>query len=295
MANQDGVARITKIERSKDMLKLRRKQSNRRVRSTHEIKQERRARFGKVFRLGAPWVLVLAVLGFLGGMVASGLEDGLRMELFMVDEVQIHGSKETTREEIEMALGYKPGETYLFATDPAVSEAHLKMLPWVSDARVERSMPGRLLVTITEREAHGVAFLGRLFLVDGKGKPFKEVSSDGLDTAVVTGLGTDMKALGPEDHARILGAMDIMRLYEEEGLTRFERLSEVEVDPALGYTLVTEKRGIRVLLGEGKMKARMQRLGDVLAEVDKRGIRVSSLMLDGERSLTHIPMKLAGP
>lgn len=275
------------------MWSWKRRRGNRRKMSPEELGAQRRERLRGAARAAAPWLLVLAVLGALGALVAVGWERGLRLELFMVEGVDIEGAAETTRAEVEGALRYRDDQRYLFGLDLPQSKKRLEALPWVAVAEVERAPLDRVKVRLQERRAAGVAFIGRLMLVDEAGVPFKEVDGDGLDLPIVTGLGDDPGALTEREHARIRVALEVMSAYQRHNLDRFERLSEVEVDPRLGLTLVTETRGIRVMLGEGQVEERLARLEEVFSELERRKVRVSSIRLDGERSLRHIPLELA--
>ena len=137
----------------------------------------------------------------------------------------------------------------------------------------------------------------RLFLADREGVPFKLVEREvDLDQAIVTGdFGTNPANLTEEDHARIKAAFRLMEAYREAGLDRYDRLSEVNVDPLLGFALVTERRRSRVLLGEGRVAARLARLEDVFEVLERRGIAAQTIRLDGERFLDRVAIEQGSP
>lgn len=271
-----------------------RKTENRRRLSPQEIKTQRRHKLGSVLKALVPWLLVLAVLGGLGALVAAGWESGLQVEFFMVESVKVEGASRLSQGQVKELLVYKQDKPYLFGLDMQASREALEALPWVKEAQVDRVIPDKVHVSIQEREPAGMAFVGKLMLVDADGIPFKEVEGDGMDRALVTGLGENPEDLTDRDYERIRDALGLMEAYKKQGLERFERLSEVELDPHLGYVLVTETRGTRIILGEGRLEARLVRLGEVLAELEQRKLRATSIRLDAERSLKRVPIELAG-
>ena len=132
---------------------------------------------------------------------------------------------------------------------------------------------------------------GGLFLLDEEGEPFAKLDRDpGLDLPIVVML--DVRRGTPvtnEERQRILDALRIARLYEASGLNKWDRLAEVQVDMMLGYTLVTEKKGLQVALGDGRIEDRLSRLEDVFRALDRQDLgKVTYVRLDGEGALRHV-------
>ncbi len=237
-----------------------------------------------------PWILLLAVLVSVPLMLYKGWRYALGSSLFHIQNVQIEGNDHALDDDILLALGYEGPETNIFTIDPINAARQIEAeVPWVLSARVDRSLPSTVTVTVTERQLGGLALIGELMLLDNNGVPFKPLEREqGVEGAVVTGLGDNPEALTASDHDMIVGAMKIMRLYDEVGVDRYDRLAEVDVDPVFGYTLVTETQGVRVSLGEGRITERLERLAQVLAALEQRSMKVSQIRLDGERSLRHV-------
>ena len=149
--------------------------------------------------------------------------------------------------------------------------------------------------TMLEREIGGLVMLDQLYVADAQGVPFKPIGAEAdLDRAIVTGVGDDLGALTEEDFAQIRAAFALMAQYDKLGLGAWDPLSEVQSDRLAGYTLVTERRSVRVFLGEGQLEERLSRLKEVYAELDSRGMQAATIRLDAEKSLERVPVMLKG-
>lgn len=274
------------------------------ARRSNRRKQSRKARLkgamvgaSKLVGRVVPWLVSLVLVLAIPAALVFAWEHADQLPIFQVDRVDIEGNANTPREPILEAIGYDGPQTNIFTIEPVSAEARLLELPWVKSAHVERGLPSRLKVTIEERTIGGLVLMERLFLADREGVPFKLVEREvDLDQAIVTGdFGTNPANLTEEDHARIKAAFRLMEAYREAGLDRYDRLSEVNVDPLLGFALVTERRRSRVLLGEGRVAARLARLEDVFEVLERRGIAAQTIRLDGERFLDRVAIEQGSP
>jgi cell division protein FtsQ len=274
-------------------LRLKRSRHNRRKLSAKELWAERAAGLWSLSKSASVWVFLLGLLGAMGWVGVHTWQTGLRLEWVRVKRVVVEGNQHVTQAEVEAALDYRAGEPFLPMLDPQTSELALERLPWVANARVRKEFPDTVKVKVEERQVAGLAYMGGLRLVDTRGVPFKALGrGESLDVPIVTGLGSDPGALLPEDHERVREALLIARAYQEAGLERYDRLSEVEVDRLMGFTLVTEAKGTRVPLGEGGIEARLERLREVFELLERQKVQASEIRLDGERSLSRVSVVL---
>ncbi len=245
--------------------------------------------FGAV-RRAAPWVLLLAVIVSLPVAAVYGWRYGVQSSNFHIRAVNVEGNARVSDEEIHAAIGYEGPGTNIFTIDPDEAASAIKaQLPWVKKAVVDRTLPDRIDVTIEERTFGGIALIGSLMLVDVQGVPFKPLEHEqGMDMAVVTGMGDAVEGMGPEAHDRIKEALKIIELYDKVGVSAHDRLAEVHIDPVAGYSLITEQQGVRVLIGEGNLERRLERLREVFVELERREMEVSLVRLDNEWSLERV-------
>lgn len=128
-------------------------------------------------------IAVLALVGLL--LVDSPLLD--------VDDISVSGATHTDEASLLAVAGISRGDALLTANLGA-AERRIESLPWVADATVERSLPGTLGVTITERvpetiinPAPGTA-PGGAVLVDDTGRILQTGTVAELGPLLPTGL-----------------------------------------------------------------------------------------------------------
>ncbi len=96
--------------------------------------------------------------------VAKSVANGL-----VVREIEIEGHVETPQKTILDTVGVRAGDPILFL-DPAHAQATLEALPWVRTATVERHLPDRIRLRLTEREPLALwQSNGKLALIDVEG------------------------------------------------------------------------------------------------------------------------------
>lgn len=87
---------------------------------------------------------------------------------FSVRDVYVAGRKETAQRELLAALGVKIGDPILYF-DAAAARERLTELGWVEDARIERRLPGRIVVTLKERTPIAIWQRNKKFLLVDRG------------------------------------------------------------------------------------------------------------------------------
>ena len=114
---------------------------------------------------------------------------------FRITSIALAGQEQLTREEILATAGVT-GRTSLLFLDAAEARARLKANPWIAEATVLKLYPGRLHITVTEREAFA------LWQKDGK---VAVIADDGTvvepyvarrfaHLPLVVGVGAEIKA-----------------------------------------------------------------------------------------------------
>jgi len=108
-------------------------------------------------------VFVLAIVTVAAGIAASGvigrtathINDAANTTVadagFRVTDLHFSGAVRTPKESVLAALNLRPGRT-IFQADLFAARSRLLHLPWVADAQVRRRYPGKINVTIEERQ-----------------------------------------------------------------------------------------------------------------------------------------------
>ncbi len=98
---------------------------------------------------------------------------------FKVNEVIVTGRRHVAQDEITERLGIRRGMP-MFAIDLAAARENVLQIPWVKGAMISRSLPGNIVVDVTEREP--VAFWqhnGKITVIGADGAA---LSSENLDS-----------------------------------------------------------------------------------------------------------------
>ena len=201
-------------------------------------------------------------------------------------------------DEIRALAGVHPGDR-LLAVDPDAVASRLTTHPWIASARVRRELPSTLSIEVTERRAVGAALMGALYLVDEAGHPFKRATfeeADGLP--VITGVTREQYAwVRPTGEAVFREALAVLAAYAKDAdgaVVARPKLSEIHVDPRLGFTLVLLDGGGEVRLGRGNTIAKLERFDRIVAALGPRGsAALTTVFLDGPLA-DRVTVKLSG-
>jgi cell division protein FtsQ len=130
-------------------------------------------------------------LALLGGAVAvvAGLGWLTTTPLLDVDTIRVEGADHTTPRAVRAALHIRRGDPLLTANISGASRS-LSHLPWVATAKVRRSWPGTVAVSIVERTpvAAVAAKRGGWVLVDAGGRQLDVAREPAVELVRVAGL-----------------------------------------------------------------------------------------------------------
>jgi cell division protein FtsQ len=180
----------------------------------------------------------------------------------------------------------------IFDVDVDRVKALVESEPWVASVRVERRLPNRLSVDVTEWEPAGVLVSGATWhLIDRHGNVFKALEpTDPVDSVLglpfVTGI-EENEAKSEVSKELLVEALDLVDAYRRLGLHADYPLSEVHVDRVMGLSLVPEN-GVEIRLGRGRYQERLKRLGVVLATLEAEGRDADYILIDQEEDLSRV-------
>jgi cell division protein FtsQ len=194
----------------------------------------RRRKFG---RRNWPAYRRWAVIGvgiFAGGWIAS---QGVRfllfsplMQLASLDQIEIVGSQYVSRSVITESFVPDLGKSILWVPLDARRKA-LESIPWVERATVQRALPNRIRVEVTERTP--VAFLrlgNELALVDAGGVVLEKPLGGNFNFPVVSGLDEKMALSDRGQRMRLL--VDFLREIDLANAGASEQVSEADLSDA---------------------------------------------------------------
>jgi len=219
-----------------------------------------------------------------------------KSDYFMVKRVVISGINQTSHDEIESVAGLKEAVS-IWTYDLEEAEAKLSALPWVDEVKVTRQMPDTVSIAVKEHSPKLLVNLGRLYYMNEKGEPFKELApGENPGLPVVSGFSEDeLMSPGPGTKAALTEVF-----YLADTLTgrndefRLDNISEINYDMVRGLTLFTKSKPLEVKIGFGSYEEKFRRLGRVLAHLKLSGKYEGLVYLNLEAG-ARVIVRYAGP
>lgn len=245
------------------------------------------------------FVMVVAI----GGGVAWGARRYVKTSpRFAVSEIITTGAKHRSPEELATVAGVAKGQN-VFSTDLTRARARLVADPWVSEATLARQLPGTIFLHVVEHEAGGIvatndgtpkAAGGETYLVTREGALIKRLEAgDPTDLPVVTGVVLRQLVDDREGAARtVRRALDLAADYEHSPLARRSPLEEVHVETNGEMTLVVGKHAVMLHMGAPPYRRKLAQAVRVVAELDRRGAKPDSIMLDNEARPERVVVRM---
>ncbi len=253
-----------------------------------------------VNRLPQVTILVFAIA--LPILVAMGYRYLTHTPSLALREVQVEGNVRVSPSEVMDAGGLAHGPN-LLALDLKQVEAGLVSHPWVRSAKIERILPDRLRVVVSERKPAVVLSMGAMYLVDQQGHLFDrlELGTD-PELPVVTGIirAQFLGESGMEQAERmqrfLRKAIVLADQWSGSELGKSVQLREIQVDPLLGYSIVLGEgaelgTGAVARLGHRPMVEQFDKLSVVLSDTNRRQRAMAEIHLDDERDANRIAVR----
>jgi cell division septal protein FtsQ len=170
-----------------------------------------------------------------------------------------------TEVDLVRQTGVQKGQNLLTLSRRKI-HANLLQSPWVEEATVSLSLPGRLILSVKEQKPVALLKTDALYLVNGKGVAFKRVGAgDPKNFPLMTGLKSG-------DRSEIQPLLKLITDFQGHEVLQKVGLSEVHWDPKEGVSLFTLRPVVRAALGKDEWSRRMERFSRLVPELKgKRG------------------------
>jgi cell division protein FtsQ len=237
---------------------------------------KRRAGFGGALAKGlAAGVIVLG--GYLGWAAYQSL---VRAEVFQIAGVDVQGVRRISEAEVkDMAAGFT-GQN-IFRVDLHEAARQARAHPWVKDVRIERRLPNRISMVFTERSPAAMLETGTgRFLVDDEGVVVGKAGALPSSLPLVKVKNCPVRAGDRVDNE---GVAEALALLAELAACRGWRLEEVTVNANTPESLSLLYAGREFKIGRGNYAEKLRRLGEIMADVKRRGISFAYVDLRPER------------
>ena len=191
----------------------------------------RRKKFGgkswSFYRRMFVWTLAGIVLVALAVVVGRFLLYSPQLLLLKPDQIEVTGNHIVAREEI-LKLFIQDRNRSVLRVPLDARRAEIQQLPWVEEASVQRILPNRLRVFITERTP--VAFFrngSELTLIDGHGVLLDRPAGEDFHFPIITGLSEAVPR--EEREKRVKTYLEFMKDVDLVRPGSSERVSELDL------------------------------------------------------------------
>ncbi len=243
------------------------------------------------------WILLLG-LAVCGGLWLS--RDRLAKTLpyralFIVRQASVDGAVYLGEDEVRRAAGLDRPLDFLRA-DLGRARTRLAKSPRVASARIERALPRRIVIAITERKPAAIVRGGRMFETDGRGVILPPLVSGVMpDVPIVSGVrvadARPGKTIADPRYARALRHLAALAR-PEVGLSN--PVSQIDVSDAKRTVVTLAPDGIDVYLpAEPPTVRTLSALRVVLADLASRSLSASSIDLMDDEVVAVRPVPVA--
>ena len=212
---------------------------------------------------------LLILLGTLSLGLVVGYHYVMHSKFFLVRKVVLNGLDRVSRDDVLSRTGLDQPANILSLKLEEIGR-RLEAHPWVEQVALTRKLPDTVIVDVHERRPRTLISLGSIYYLDETGTPFKKVDAqEKTDLPIVTGFNRD-DLIGRRESAlkslkEVFALMDV--LAERNDRFRVSNISEINCDPVRGLSLITREENILVKIGRGEYRAKLARLGRVLAHL----------------------------
>jgi len=262
--------------------------------STAKKRSQRRKRFQTALKL----LLGALVVGGMSALFVFGYDYMTQCHYFKAKELDVIGgnrlSEQTVLEQARLAKGIN-----ILSVNLALVRKRLMAHPWVADAEVSRELPDRIRIRVQEHQALAVLDLGRRFLVNRRGKIFKEMTpSDPAEIPLITGLEfSDIRVSDKKGSHAYASVMQVLRLGEQTGsILPNHAVKRISVDREIGLTLHAFDGTKVIKLGYKDYPAKYERLRTAMLYLNRSGrsLNYASIDLNHANRIVVTPESPAG-
>lgn len=254
------------------------------------------------FRMVSGFICKLVLFAMIAAGLWFGGKEGLRRFVwenpdYFLREINFTTDGALTREQVLTTAGIVEDRN-IFTIDIAEARAAIEHMPQVESAVVQRQLPNRMTVSVTERRPIAwVAAKGdedpssseRSFLIDARGTVLRSrvILQEYYHLPIISGFETENLVPGKRVPAwEMQSALELIRLNADN--TRFQVRN---IDVAKGYCLiVTDQRRAKITFGLDKVDTQLSRLNRYLdrAAQDKKEIQTVNLIVERNTPVTFV-------
>ena len=250
---------------------------------------------------GWPFYRRLLILTFAGAAGVAAAVFGTRfllysptMLLLKPDQIELTGNHIVSREAVLQQFVHDRNQSVLRVALDARRSA-IEQIPWVESASVQRILPNRIRVELTERTPVAFARNGNeLALIDAHGVILERPHGEDLRFPIVSGVSEDLPHDQREKRMQIyqefVKGIDMVRAGSSEGVSELDLSNPKDLRVVMtGLAGPTDSQAVTIHFGAGEFTGKYKMLVDNFSQWQANTGRVQSIDLQYMRQVVVNP------
>ncbi len=236
---------------------------------------------GNVLRGFLQMLFAAAVAGCCWG-AWQGYDQLTHAEMFQIAGVDVKGVRELGDADLKAIVGPFTGQN-IFKADLPAAVRRARANAWVRDVRINRSLPNRISITVTERVPFAVLVTesGR-YLIDNEAVVIERATAERLQGRPLPAIAIREYRPRTGDPVTTEGINDALTLLAELSARGGWDMSSVTVNAASAETMSIVYADHEFRIGSGRYGEKLRRLAEVMADVKQRNLTVAYVDLRPE-------------
>jgi cell division protein FtsQ len=255
---------------------------------------------------GWPFYRRLLIVTFSGVASVTVAVYGMRfllysptMLLLKPDQIELTGNRIVSREAVlQQFVHDRNGSVLRVPLDARRSQ--LEQIPWVESASVQRILPNRLRIELTERSPVAFARNGNeLALIDAHGVVLDRPRSEDLHFPIVTGVSEDVprdqREKRMQTYEEFLKDVDLVRGGSSDRVSEVDLSNPKDLRVVMtGLANARDSQAVTIHFGSGEFTGKYKMLVDNFSQWQANAGRVQSIDLQYSRQVVVNPDATAG-
>jgi len=255
---------------------------------------------------GWPFYRRVLVLSFAGAIAATAAYYGAQfllyspgMLLLKPDQIAVTGNHVVSREAVLQQFVHDRNRSVLSVPLEA-RRNQLEQIPWVESASVQRILPNRLRVELTERTPVAFARSGNeLGLVDAHGVILDRPRGEELHFPIVTGVSEevprDQREKRMQAYEEFIKAIDLVRSGSSDRVSEIDLSNPKDLRVVMtGLANPSDSQAVTIHFGSSEFTGKYKMLIDNFSQWQANAGRVQSIDLQYSRQVVVNPDTSAG-
>jgi cell division septal protein FtsQ len=225
-------------------------------------------------------IVVIAAGGWLGWKAYWEI---MRADMFQIAGVDVNGLKQLGEADIRDIVGAFRGQN-IFRADLEAALRRARANPWVKEARVHRRLPNRISMVFIERVPAVILDTGvARYQMDDEGVIIERLKKEPSSAWQLPVVAIKDCRARPGEQVMSDGMNEALTLIAEISARGGWKLADVTIkaDSPESLSLVYAEHEFRI--GSTRYAEKLRRLGEVMADVQQRGLEIAYVDLRPER------------